>query len=192
MRSPKGGSTYVSGCSRTPSIIFETCPFRRGTFSVFFCSVLGIHLLLPERGENSQIQRDNTVFIKKEGKRKAFHTGSNSSCCAHTHQHYKLYQELCKEANIPEHHWAIPHLIWKEMEEGQKDKDLKDKQQTLDGSIMKLLGSQVFTHKNLLHVVTQFVAIDDQVRLTIIITSIRPYSSTSHSQLQTKQHFEIV
>ncbi|KAH9973657.1 hypothetical protein BGW80DRAFT_1123557, partial [Lactifluus volemus] len=56
-------------------------------------------------------------FIEKEGKRKAFHTGGNSSCCVHIHQHYTLYQEQCKEANIPEQHWAIPCPIWNGMED---------------------------------------------------------------------------
>jgi len=45
-RPPRGGLTYVLGCSRAPSIIFGTCPFHRGTFSVFFCSVLGIPIAI--------------------------------------------------------------------------------------------------------------------------------------------------
>lgn len=43
------------------------------------------------------------------------------------------------------------------------------KQGTLDSLITKsgLVGPQAFTRENLLHVVTQFVTVDDQVRLTV-------------------------
>ncbi|KAI0278182.1 hypothetical protein BC826DRAFT_874247, partial [Russula brevipes] len=53
-------------------------------------------------------------FIKKSGPRKAFHTGGNSSCRQHLRQHYEIYQNRCKEANILEHHWAVPRTIWRE------------------------------------------------------------------------------
>ncbi|KAH9959890.1 hypothetical protein BGW80DRAFT_1183129, partial [Lactifluus volemus] len=51
-------------------------------------------------------------FIEKSGKCKAFHTGSNSLCHQHIRQHYEIYKNRCKEANIPKHHWAIPRWIW--------------------------------------------------------------------------------
>jgi len=56
MRPPRGGSTYVSGCSCAPSIIFGTRPFCRGTFLVFFCSVLGIPIAI--RCEHVHQRRD--------------------------------------------------------------------------------------------------------------------------------------
>src|SRR5712671_6305386 len=42
MGPPRGGSTYVLGCSHASTIIFGTHPFYRGTFTAFFCSILGI------------------------------------------------------------------------------------------------------------------------------------------------------
>jgi len=106
-------------------------------------------------------------------------------------QHYKLYQERCNEANIPEQHWAIPHAIWNGMEEEQRCKKAPG-QGMLDSLVMKLVGPQVCTHENLLHVVTQFVTVDDQVRLVVDITLNTPDKSTSRLQLQTKQHFKTV
>ncbi|KAF8231970.1 hypothetical protein L208DRAFT_1069017, partial [Tricholoma matsutake] len=66
--------------------------------------------------------RNDKEFVEKNGQRKAFHTGSNSSCRLHICQHYTRYQELCKQENIPEHHWAIPCSIWNEREAAKKGK----------------------------------------------------------------------
>jgi len=130
------------------------------------------HLSFNKTKKLTKLKRDDAVFIKKEGQRKAFHIGSNSSCRAHIRQHYKLYQERCKEANIPEQHWAIPRPIWNEMEEARtRDKNRKvSKQGTLDLTVTKLVGPQVFTRQNLLHAVTQFVTVDDQVRYRVKVT----------------------
>src|SRR6266481_3806434 len=127
---------------------------------------LALHKLGRKEDSSPDSQRDNAVFIAKEGKQKAFHTGGNSSCHAHIRQHFKLYQERCKEANIPEHHWAIPHPIWNKMEAEQQG--IKSSTQgTLDSMVKKPTGPQVFTHENVLHMVTQFIAIDDQVSLAV-------------------------
>ncbi|KAF8486560.1 hypothetical protein F5888DRAFT_1598776, partial [Russula emetica] len=49
----------------------------------------------------------------KGSEKKVFFTGGNSSCRAHICQHYEIYKEHCKEANIPENHHAIPwQLYW--------------------------------------------------------------------------------
>ncbi|KAI0274355.1 hypothetical protein BGY98DRAFT_920806, partial [Russula aff. rugulosa BPL654] len=48
------------------------------------------------------------ALIAKHGKKKAFLTGGNSPCRHHACQHYSLYKQRCKEADVPEHHWAIP------------------------------------------------------------------------------------
>ena len=106
--------------------------------------------------------RNDGGFMKKYGKRKAFHTGGNSSCQQHIRQHYDVYQQRCKEENIPEHHWAIPRPIWKKMQEEKKG-TMGERQGTLDELIRKPSGPQVFTRDNVLHSVTQFVAVDDQV-----------------------------
>ncbi|KIK05364.1 hypothetical protein K443DRAFT_3861 [Laccaria amethystina LaAM-08-1] len=112
-------------------------------------------------GRWCNICKNDVEFVKRHGKRKAFHTGSNSSCRQHIRQHYKVYRKRCKEANLPEHHWAIPRIIWKQMEEERTGKDVA-RQGTLDGFVGKEVGPVVYTHENTLHMVTQFIAVDDQ------------------------------
>ncbi|KIJ89855.1 hypothetical protein K443DRAFT_36633, partial [Laccaria amethystina LaAM-08-1] len=73
-------------------------------------------------GRWCNICKNDDEFVKKSGMRKAFHTGSNSSCRQHIRQHYAIYQERCKAANILEHHWAIPRIIWKKMEDERMGK----------------------------------------------------------------------
>jgi len=106
--------------------------------------------------------RNDDEFVKKSGKRKPFHTGGNSSCRQHIRQHYAIYKEQCKAANILEHHWAIPCIIWRKMEDERMGKKAGG-QETLDGFIGKPAGPIVYTRENVLHVVTQFIAVDDQV-----------------------------
>jgi hypothetical protein len=100
------------------------------------------------------------------GKRKAFHTGSNSSCRQHIRQHYDEYKKRCKEEKIPEHHWAIPRQIWKKMEEDKRGVK-RERQGTLDGfrKPKEQMEPLVFTREKVLHSVTQFVAVDDQVNM---------------------------
>jgi hypothetical protein len=107
--------------------------------------------------------RNDEEFVKKNGQRKAFFTGSNSSCRQHIRQHYPIYQKRCKDAKIPEDHWAIPRPLWREMEEAKKGKKAV-KQGTLDGTLVEAPTIPVFTRENVLHMVTQYVAVDDQVR----------------------------
>jgi len=122
-----------------------------------------------ENRTTHELHRDNPEFIDKEGKWKVFHTDSNSSCRAHICQHFKLYQKQCKVKNIPKHHWAIPCSIWKAMEVAQQGNKLL-KLGTLDKSMKTSTGPMTFTRENLLHMVTQFITVDDQVRLTIETT----------------------
>lgn len=107
--------------------------------------------------------RNDEEFVIKYEKHKAFHTGSNLSCRQHIHQHYEVYQKRCKEENIPEHHWAIPHTIWNKTEDEKKGVK-RGKQGTLDKLMKKSEAPVVFTCENALHLVTQFVAVDDQVK----------------------------
>jgi hypothetical protein len=108
-------------------------------------------------------ERNDEEFVKKNGKRKAFFTGGNSSCRQHIRQHYTIYQERCKEADLPEHHWAIPRPLWRKMQEGKRGEKVT-KQGTLDGMLVETLICPAFTRENVLHMVMQFVAVDDQVR----------------------------
>ena len=143
------------------------------------------------RGRELTKTRDDVVFIKKEGMQKAFYAGSNLSCCVHICQHYKTYQERCKEENIPENHWAIPCPIWHAREESQKQHK-GAKQAMLDLVRMKLGGPQLFTHENLLYAVTQFVTVDDQVGLIVESKLNMCNQSSSHLPLQTRQCFKTV
>jgi hypothetical protein len=61
------------------------------------------------------------VFVKSNGKQKAFHKGGNSSCCFHVRQHYEEYKERCEKKNIPINHWAIPRPLWKAMEDAKEE-----------------------------------------------------------------------
>jgi hypothetical protein len=84
---------------------------------------------------------------------------------AHDHgvyfnSHYPFYQQQCKELDIPENHFAIPRVIWKEMEE----KRLKGKkQEKLDKMLEIEKKPWEFTCEGVLHAVAQLVACDDQV-----------------------------
>ena len=72
----------------------------------------------------------------KGRQRKAFFTGGNSSCQAHIRSHYPLYQQRCKEQNIPENHYAIPQEIWRQMK-AEKLKPKGKQQVKLDGILVK-------------------------------------------------------
>jgi hypothetical protein len=111
-----------------------------------------------------RVYRGNADFVKKEGVRKGFHTGGNSSCRQHIRQHYKLYQERCKEADIPENHWAVPRKIWNARQAAiNNPKRLKEQTQVkLDGMFEKSNQTQGFTRDKVLRAVAQFIACDDQ------------------------------
>ena len=67
----------------------------------------------------SMLARADKKFTKAYGKHKAFHKGGNSSCCMHIRQHYELYIQKCKKADIPISHWAIPLNIMEEEKEAK-------------------------------------------------------------------------
>jgi hypothetical protein len=105
--------------------------------------------------------RTDGNVVKNGGLRKAFFVGGNSSCRSHIRQHYQLYQQRCKDANIPENHHAIPRQLWKEMNE---EKTRKGKTQAkLDNMIKRAQGPREFTRESALHAITQFIACNDQV-----------------------------
>ena len=135
--------------------------------------------------------RDDKEFTETHRKWKAFHTGSNLSCWVHICQHYELYKAQCEEEGLPDHHWAIPHSIWNARQEPQMH-GKGAKQRTLDLMVTKVVGPQVFTCKNLIHAATQFITVNDQVRLTIEAMPIMSQSSISHLQLLAKQYFGTV
>jgi hypothetical protein len=95
----------------------------------------------------------------KGGQKKAFLTGSNLSCCTHLHCHYEIYQQWCKERNIPENHHCTPWHIWRVM----KARKNPLVQGTLDGIFMKETGPQEFSWEAVLGAIAWFVACNDQV-----------------------------
>jgi hypothetical protein len=129
--------------------------------------------------------RNDDEFVTKYGKRKAFHAGGNSLCRQHICQHYNVYQQQCKAENIPEHHWAIPHPIWKKMQDDKRGVKT-GRQGTLDGLIKKPREEPlVFTREK--NLVTQFVGVDDQVNTHRV--SVTKFLIVCHSPflLPTKQ-----
>jgi hypothetical protein len=95
----------------------------------------------------------------KTNRRKAFITGSNSTCHYHIRQHYEVYREKCKAASIPEQHWAILRDIWEAME----DEKGSVTQKTLDGTFKKVTLPTEFTHKGICDALAKFIVCDDQV-----------------------------
>ena len=98
--------------------------------------------------------------MKKNGERKAFHVGSNSSCRQHIRSHYELYREWCLEQEIQEHHHSVPRALLKQRDAAK----MKGQQQNLDGIVQKQSRVKEFSRRNVLHAVAEFVVCDDQVR----------------------------
>jgi hypothetical protein len=87
-----------------------------------------------------------------------FFTSGNSSCQTHICSHYSLYQQHCKENNIPKNHHAIPQDIWREMK-AAKTKSEEKHQVKLNGMLEK--QPQEFTCDGVMEAVAKFVACDD-------------------------------
>ncbi|KAH9041793.1 hypothetical protein EDB85DRAFT_1886448 [Lactarius pseudohatsudake] len=130
----------------------------------------------------------DTVLVKKYGKQKAFHIGGNSSCRAHIRKHYELYKQRCKDENIPENHYAVPQVIWKELQNLKANPKAK-RQGKLDGPLGSMKGpsphAQEFTQDGVLHAVARFVACGDQVLAVAdkavfrnCLTAMRPKAET--------------
>ena len=104
-------------------------------------------------------------FVKKNGTRKAFFKGGNSSCRQHIRQHYNIYKKRCEEAKISLNHWAIPRDIWAVMEEEKepktRDQRAKSGQQQLDFQVVS--GPREFTRSSTLQAVTMLIASNNQV-----------------------------
>ena len=112
------------------------------------------------------LARSDESFIKAHGKHKTFHKRGNSSCHTHIHQHYKLYIQNCKKANVLMHHWAILHDIWRIMDEekeAEKWGQLTKKQQQQQLSFQTVTGPYKFTRAGVLHAVTKLIAINYKV-----------------------------
>ncbi|RDB24634.1 hypothetical protein Hypma_008182 [Hypsizygus marmoreus] len=76
-------------------------------------------------------------------------------------KHYELYKKKCKEKDIPENHWAIPHHIWREMEEEKWQKNKKKVQAKIEFEHITEL--HVFSREGVLRLMMQLIAVDDQL-----------------------------
>jgi hypothetical protein len=103
---------------------------------------------------------DNKDFVAKNGKRKAFHVGGNSSCRQHLRQHWDLYSKECKDKKIPIHHWATPRHIWKQQEDEKAGKNKGQSKLEFETST----GPREFTREGVVEAVAKLIATDDQVR----------------------------
>jgi hypothetical protein len=73
------------------------------------------------------LTREDVDFVKKHGLRKAFLTGSNTSCRNHIRQHYEYYHQKCKELGISENWRCVPEDVMEERESGNKRKQLQSR-----------------------------------------------------------------
>jgi len=120
------------------------------------------NLHYPKEENYVHLTRANKSVVEKSGLQAAFVTSSNSTCRYHICQHYKTYSKKCKEAGLPEHHWAIPREIWNEMELKKAGKST-GRQQRIDGLFGEVVAPKEFSWEGILDVVTKFVACKDQV-----------------------------
>ena len=118
------------------------------------------------RTTRAKIQANIATDDAQENEKKAFFVGGNSSCRVHICQHYDIYKERCKTANIPENHHAIPRHIYRQMKVSKKGEAV---QSTLDGVLEKPKYAKPYTRKGVAHAVAQFVACDDQVRKIVVL-----------------------
>ena len=59
----------------------------------------------------------------------------------------------------------MPRPLWRELEEERRGKEVgPGMQKTLDGVLVEKSAPVVFMCENVLYAVTQFIAVDDQVR----------------------------
>lgn len=92
--------------------------------------------------------------------KKAFFTGSNTSCRGHIRQHYEFYSKKCKEKKIEESERCVPHEIRRARE--SKSKVLV--QTKLDSAMMGAESApKQFSPEATLLATTKFIALDDQV-----------------------------
>ncbi|KAG6904504.1 hypothetical protein DXG01_009424 [Tephrocybe rancida] len=75
-------------------------------------------------------------------------------------QHYNTYEACCAEKKIAENHWAIPHDIWREIEDSKNGKK-KENQRTLEFEVVQ--GIKEFLHEEVLDRVAWLIAVDNQV-----------------------------
>lgn len=104
------------------------------------------------------ILRHDKHFVRAKGVRRAFFTGSNTSCRAHIRCHYSVYKTRCEEEGIKLNNRCVPRELSKVQSAGAS----LSIQTTLD-SVLEVKAPSVFSKEAILHAVAQLVACDDQV-----------------------------
>ena len=94
--------------------------------------------------------------MKKNGLRKAFDVGSNSSCCQHIRSHFDLYKEQCEEKKLKVHHHAMPPEMVQVQNQAKKQKKL-------DGMLPTRKVEREFSWERVLEAVAEFIVCDGQV-----------------------------
>jgi hypothetical protein len=124
---------------------------------------LQVSLILPIKKELKTYYfflRIDPNIVKAKGVRKAFFSGSNTSCRQHIRQHYTIYQQRCREEGLTENYRAVPPQIIKERELSKSPK----KQTTLNDIVIKEKRQAEFSQEGILEVVAKLITCDDQVR----------------------------
>lgn len=114
---------------------------------------------MKERNAHFFSLRIDPDIVKLKGLRKAFFSGSNTSCRQHIRQHYAIYQQRCLEQNLTENYRAVPPPILKEREAAKKPKT----QTNLDGIVIKETRPAEFSREGILEAVAKLITCDDQV-----------------------------
>ena len=104
------------------------------------------------------IPREDPCFVESKGLRRAFFTGSNTSCRAHIRGHYQIYKERCEVDGIKMKEHCIPRKLLKSQSAGSGALS----QTTLDNAVEPKTTKE-FSKDAILHAVAQLVACDDQV-----------------------------
>ncbi|KAG6904494.1 hypothetical protein DXG01_009473, partial [Tephrocybe rancida] len=95
-------------------------------------------------------------------------------------RHYDTYKARCAEKKIAENHWAIPHNIWREIEESKNGKK-KDNQHTLEFEVVQ--GIKEFSHEEVLDHVAQLTsrrpALASKPVFRNVLVSMRPRATAA-------------
>ena len=83
---------------------------------VYDVQVSLVLLIKKELNTHFFLLRIDPNIIKMKGLRKAFFSGSNTSCRQHIHQHNVIYQQHCREQGVAENCQAVPPQIMREWE----------------------------------------------------------------------------
>ena len=105
------------------------------------------------------IPREDSRFVESKGLRRAFFTGSNTSCQAHIRGHYETYKEWCEADGIKMKDHCIPRKLLRSQSAGSGVLS----QTTLDNAVEPSKPTKEFSKDAILHAVAQLVACDDQV-----------------------------